>query len=249
MTRQSSHVKLIVPCCRSGLSDRDYDFIVTTLNLEGQNPSVLRDLLHDPEMRDLVLDSDALYRAVSESDEALNMSNKLHFYTLVRHGLRQAALSSRQLADYLATMLAEAVGGGDMVQLRVHRTFTHEYIASVLDTSANGTVEERFMVPVRTGNYALLISGFCRAAAPDDDDEREVARNMRYYEAVGTASFRAAAQHPLAAEFMLDDLFRQLAESFHSICTVLNRVGHLSVVHARPSGTLLTPDHLRVKTA
>src|SRR5205823_14727421 len=64
-------------------------------------------LLADEDTRDLILDDEALLRAVLESRGCLRVSTHFYFYVLVRHVFHRSGISDRDVADYVAEVLAE----------------------------------------------------------------------------------------------------------------------------------------------
>ncbi len=75
---------MIQPNCRARFTAEDFDFVVRVL---GRNPSQsvnLVDLLTDPEVRDQILDHEALSRAVLENPGNLVISPQFYFYILAR---------------------------------------------------------------------------------------------------------------------------------------------------------------------
>src|SRR5205814_3645320 len=100
-------MNVIRPNCRVQFTPQDIDFIVSALKSKVNDaPSLLR-LLGDEETRDLVLDDESLLHAVLESRCCLRISTHLYFYVLVRHVFRRAGICEREVADYVAEVLAE----------------------------------------------------------------------------------------------------------------------------------------------
>src|SRR5688572_9244462 len=98
-------MQVIRPNCRAQFSAEDIDFIVETLG--NKRRDCLIDLLKDEESRDLILDDELLFRAVLERPECLHISMHLYFYILVRNVFRGSGLKEREVADYVAEVLAE----------------------------------------------------------------------------------------------------------------------------------------------
>ena len=73
----------------------------------GRRSECLVKLLADPESRDAILDDPQLFTALIESRGCLTVSNHFYFYVLVRHTLKRAGIESRDVADYVAELLAE----------------------------------------------------------------------------------------------------------------------------------------------
>ncbi len=63
-------MNIIRPMCRERFTAEDVDFVVSVLNADRSQSSILADVLTDPDARDLILDDDRLLRAVLENIES-----------------------------------------------------------------------------------------------------------------------------------------------------------------------------------
>ena len=98
---------VIKPNCRVQFTADDIAFIVETLGPRAGGSEHLTQLLADEQSRDLILDDEALLRAVLENRTCLRVSTPFYFYILVRHTFCRAGLADRPMADYVAAVLAE----------------------------------------------------------------------------------------------------------------------------------------------
>ena len=73
-------MKMIQPNCRVQFAAEDIDFIVSVLGSRLGNAECLIQLLADEESRDLVLDDEALLRALLERRGCLRVSTHFYFY-------------------------------------------------------------------------------------------------------------------------------------------------------------------------
>ena len=96
---------MITPNCRERLTASDFEFIAGTLGAGRNNTATLAELLTDAEMRDSILDSEALFQAVLQGDAQLRISPQCYFYILLRHVLKERGISNRETSDYLASLL------------------------------------------------------------------------------------------------------------------------------------------------
>lgn len=215
-------MQVIRPNCRAQFSAEDVDFIVETLG--NQRRECLVDLLKDQETRDLILDDELLFRAVLERPECLRISTHLYFYILVRNVFRGSGLAERELADYVAEVLAEFS--------RTHRaqcrppgqTRPTNYFVDMLAALKTADDITSFFIRAHVGNYSLFLSG----VFPDHirmRSERRGAPGMRYYEEIGSSSFRAASDHRLAHKYDVADIFSTLSERFQATRRALNDLG------------------------
>ena len=215
-------MQVIRPNCRAQFSAEDIDFIVEALGKKGRD--CLVDLLKDEESRDLILDDELLFRAVLERPECLRISTHLYFYILVRNVFRGSGLVERQLADYVAEVLAEFS--------QMHRTRRRvdgqsrptDYFVDMLAALKTADDITSFFIRAHMGNYSLFLSG----VFPDHirmRSERRGAPDIRYYEEIGRSSFRAASDHRLARKYDVADIFTTLSERFQTTRKALNDLG------------------------
>src|SRR5258706_5017708 len=100
-------MKMIQPNCRVQFAAEDIDFILSVLGQKIGTAECLVKLLADEESRDLILDDEALFRALLERRGCLQVSSRFYFYILVRHVFRQSDIADREVADYVAEVLAQ----------------------------------------------------------------------------------------------------------------------------------------------
>ena len=215
-------MQVIRPNCRIQFSAEDVDFIVRLLGNKTGSAECLTDLLSDPDARDLILDDEALFRAVLEHPECLRISTHLYFYILVRNVFKRSGLQERELADYVAEVLAE-FSQIDRAQCRVNSQPLN-YFVDMLAALQQVDDITRFYIRAHIGNYSLFLSGIfperIRRRA-----ELKGAPDLRYYEDVGRASFRAVCDHRLAHKYDLVEVFNLLSERFQTTRKALNDLG------------------------
>lgn len=212
---------VVRPNCRLQFTANDLAFILKVLGKKAGSAEALGRLLADEETRDLILDQEALLRAVLEADGCLPISAQFYFYLLVRHVFRRWGIEDRQVADYVAEMLAEFS--------RVERVWCRlpgglppaEYVFEMLAALQGADETTRFYLRAHMGNYSLFMCGVyperirfqaVRRGAPD----------LPYYESVGQMSYRVASGHRLARQYELDDVFDTLSERFQQTRRALN---------------------------
>jgi hypothetical protein len=215
-------MQVIRPNCRAQFSAEDIDFIVETLG--NKRRDCLVDLLKDEESRDLILDDELLFRAVLERPECLHISMHLYFYILVRNVFRGSGLKERELADYVAEVLAE-FSRTHRTQMRVNdQTKRTDYFVDMLAALKTADDITSFFIRAHMGNYSLFLSG----VFPDHirmRSERKGAPDIRYYEEIGRSSFRAASDHRLAYKYDVAEIFNTLSERFQTTRRALNDLG------------------------
>src|SRR5512134_175240 len=99
-------MKVIQPNCRAQFAAEDVHFIVSVLGEKLGAAECLVQLLSDEASRDVILDDEALLRALLERGGCLKVTSRFYFYVLVRHTLLRAGINSREVADYVAEVLA-----------------------------------------------------------------------------------------------------------------------------------------------
>src|SRR3954465_3257832 len=99
-------MKMIQPNCRVQFAAEDIDFILSVLGSKIETAECLTKLLADEESRDLILDDEALFHALLERRGCLRVSSRFYFYVLVRHVFKRSEINDREVADYVAEVLA-----------------------------------------------------------------------------------------------------------------------------------------------
>jgi hypothetical protein len=216
-------MKVIQPNCRVQFTAEDISFIVSILGKKVGDGSCLVQLLADESARDLILDDEALYHAFLEQRGCLRVSNHFYFYVLVRHTLRRAGIEDRAVADYVAEVLCEfsrverarcTLPGGEV---------SEEYLFEMIAALETADDRNRFSIRAHIGNHSLFLAG----VFPDRIRFRAENRgfpDLRYYEALGRSSFRAASDHRLADRYALGPIFATLADRFQEARLALNDV-------------------------
>jgi hypothetical protein len=215
-------MQVIRPNCRIQFSAEDVDFIVKLLGKKTGSAECLIKLLSDPDARDVILDDEALFRAILERPECLRISTHLYFYILVRNVFMRSGLQERELADYVAEVLSE-FSHIDRAQCTV-KNQPLNYFVDMLAALQTADDITRFYIRAHIGNYSLFLSG----VFPERIRRRAELRgapDLRYYEEVGRTSFRAVSDHRLAYKYDLVEIFNLLSERFPETRKALNDLG------------------------
>jgi hypothetical protein len=216
-------MKVIRPNCRAQFTAADYDFLAAVLpSLEAPSAGIIR-LVREPEVLDLVLDKPALFRAVLGLQSCLRVSLRFYFYVLVRHVLLREEIHDRDVADYIAEVLAEfsllqRMRNPDSGDER-HLDYLHE----MLESLERMEEEERFAMQTHIGNYALVMSGIFPGRL-QRQAERRAAPGFRFYEELGAAHFRMAGGHYLARRMDMVSVLMTLGRAFHVTRVALNNL-------------------------
>jgi hypothetical protein len=214
-------MKVIQPNCRIQFTAQDLEFMISVLGPEKLSMETLGKLLADEETRDLILDDEQLYRALLEKACCLQVSSHFYFYILVRHGLRQASIDDRSVADYVAEVLAEFSLVDRSRYTVAGQPIPLDYLFEMMAALENADDRSRFLIRAHMGNHSLFLSGVfperIRVRA-----ERKGFPDLQYYEDLGRSSFRAAGDHRLAHRYNLTEIYHTLAERFQATRLALN---------------------------
>ena len=230
---------VIRPTCRTRFSSEDFSFILTALGSDGDQ-KFLHELLIDPETRDLILDHEQLTRAILDNPECLQISPHLYFYVLVRQTLRHSGIDDRELADYVAEVLADFLHRDASKRALPDNVRDNSYLFEMFATLQGANEQTAFQLRAHIANRSLFLTGLC-ADNLRERTRRRGAPDIAYYEQVGAASFHAASRNRLADEFELAHIYESLGDRFHETRIALNRLidRHLSMGDITPPAGLL----------
>ena len=216
-------MKMIQPNCRVQFAAEDVEFILSVLGTKLGTAECLVKLLSDVESRDLILDDEALFHALLERRGCLRVSTRFYFYILVRFVFRRSGIENREVADYVAEVLAEFALAERARCVVPGQLNPLDYFFEML--SALQTADERtsFYLRAHIGNYSLFLSG----VFPDRIRFRAEARgfpDLEYYDALGRTHFRAAGDHRLAQRYELAEIYSTLSDRFQTTRLALNDI-------------------------
>lgn len=217
-------MKMVQPNCRVQFTGEDIDFVLEVLRPKVNSRECLIQLLADEEARDLILDDEALLRAILEHRHCLRISTHFYFYILVRQVFRRSGLEERKVADYVAEMLAD-FSKAEQMQLRINgQERPLDYFFEMLSALQTADDTTRFFIRAHIGNHSLFLSG----VFPDRIRHRaefKGAPDLKYYEELGSSSYRAVRDHRLAHKYDVAEIFDFLGERFQTTRRALNDLG------------------------
>jgi hypothetical protein len=214
-------MKMIQPNCRVQFAAEDVDFILSVLGRRIGSEECLVQLLSGEESRDLILDDEALLRALLERRGCLRVSSRFYFYILVRNVFRRSGLQDRAVADYVAEVLAEFARAERTRCVVAGQANALEHFFEMLAALEQADERTSFFIRAHIGNCSLFLSG----VFPDRIRFRAEARgcpDLKYYEALGRTHYRAASGHRLAQRYELAEIFITLSERFETSRLALN---------------------------
>ncbi len=216
-------MNVIQPNCRVQFTAEDVDFIIAVLGAKAGNADCLVRLLADEETRDLILDDEALYRAVLEQRGCLRVSTHLYFYVLVRHAFKRSDIDDRVIADYVAEVLAEYSRMENTRCVVPGKPEPLDYFFEMLTALQTADDHTRFYIRAHIGNHSLFLAGIFPERIRHRA-EYKGAPDLKYYEEVGRTNYRVARDHRLAHKYDLAVVFDTLAERFRATRLALNEL-------------------------
>jgi hypothetical protein len=214
-------MKMIQPNCRVQFTAEDVEFALEVLGKKINTPDCLIKLLADEESRDLILDDEALFHALLERRGCLRVSSRFYFYVLVRHVFKRSDINDREVADYVAEVLAAFSDSRRSQCIIAGQVNPLDYFFEMV--SALQTADDRtsFLLRMHIGNHSLFLSG----VFPDRIRFRAEARgfpDIKYYEHLGQTHFRMAGEHRLAQRYHMETVLKTLSERFQTTRRALN---------------------------
>jgi hypothetical protein len=187
---------------------------------------------------DALLDDPRLPQALVESRQAGHASLPLFTYVVVRHALRRVDEHDRSICDYVTSILIHFASRDNAWRVSVADDEIYDTVAALLADVDCGDPTRRFLVRAHLGNFALWLGGLF----PDRVEDRRWRRggpDLEYYDEMGKRGYTLAAEHRLARQYGMHELFLMAAERFPRIRTALNDVSDQFLFAGRNS-----PDRL-----
>jgi hypothetical protein len=214
-------MNVIQPNCRMQFTAEDVEFILGVLAPQSGAAECLVKLLADETARDLILDDESLFRALLEQRRCLRVSTHFYFYVLVRHVFKRSGIENREVADYVAEVLANYSRIENTRCVLGAKPQPLDYFFEMVAALEQADDHTGFFIRTHIGNHSLFLSGIfpgrIRYRA-----EHKGAPNLKYYEELGRANFRVASDHRLAHKYDLASIFGTLSERFHATRLALN---------------------------
>ena len=209
---------MITANSRLRLTVDDFDFIIRVLAVKESDRITLENLLTDEALRNEILDHDLLAKAILESPERLVISPQLMFYVLCRHVMRHTGASSRDVADFVASLLDTFTRTTRIYQ--AGQGLYTSYLSDMMLALSRASGHEAFLLRSHMANYSLFVSGMFV-----ENLERRKERgapDVSYYENVGGMNYSVAADCRDAQRYHLSSIYEELARSFHEVRVALN---------------------------
>jgi hypothetical protein len=204
--------------CRASFQAADMDFLLANVHRDPKSTPAMEGAELDE-----LLDREEVYRALLDQTGCLRVSPQFYFYVLVRHVLADSGLHDRELADYVAAMLAEFAKAGRLSRAQPDDAQELNYVFEMLQALESASGPRVFFIRAHVGNYSLFMSGIF----PEHLLHRALRRGapgISYFESVGGSNYLTAAEHSLARELRLENVLGCLGDRFPSVRQALNQL-------------------------
>ena len=214
---------MILADTRHRLTREDAQLAVRLVASESEEERERIQRLLADEGLDVLLDDQRLPAALLGSRFGAYASLPLFLYVMVRHALLGAGENDRRLSDYLASTLLAFNTRGRAERISEADDEIYDTLAALLDSVNDSDPRRAFMVRVHLGNRALWISGLF----PDHVEYRRWHRggpDLSYFEELGRRGFELAAEHRMAEQYGMTDVYANVAARFGLMRVVLNTI-------------------------
>jgi hypothetical protein len=172
---------------------------------------------------DAILDDERLPRALLRSRLGTYASLPLFLYVTVRHALLRAGERDRAVSDYLAALLLGFGTRGRADRISESDDQLYDTLAGLLEDVNDRDPKRSFLVRVHLGNRALWIAGLF----PDYVEQRKWRRggpDLDYFDTLGRRGFELAAEHRIAEEYSMANVYGAIAARFGLLRVALNAI-------------------------
>ena len=215
---------MIKPDCRDKFTEEDYRFITSTLTENTSGRVALASLLNDNDCRDEILDHPVLYESLIKDKSIRPISPFLFFYLLTRQSLLEDGINNQEIADYVASMLAEFTDCKRLHTVGPGHDKEYSYLIDMVLDSTDTSSAEAFFIRSHLGNYALFMSSLFEDHISTESPNSRRTVGVDYYENMGKMSYHIAAQHRLAQRYQLGEILAYLSECFQTIRKALSKL-------------------------
>jgi hypothetical protein len=222
---------MILANARHGMSREDAQLAVRLVARESSDELEAAQQRLVDEGLDAILDDQRLPSALLHSRFGAYASPPLFLYVMVRHALLRAGERDRALSDYLAAVLLAFGVRGRASRISDADDELYDTLASLLEDVNDRDPRRAFLVRVHLGNQALWIAGLF----PDYIEQRKWKRggpDLGYFEEMGRRGFELAAEHRIAEQYGMAEVYAAVAARFGVLRVALNTL----------SDTLLFPN-------
>lgn len=170
---------------------------------------------------DAILDDPRLADALLERPAAAHASLPLLIHVLVRRALRDADEGDRGLADFVSSIVLHFGVHDRANRIREHDDVRYDSLAGLAADAECSDPMRAFLVRAHLGHYALWLAGLF----PDRIEAQHHRRgspDLAWFDEMGRRGYQMAAQHRLASEHGVAQLFESAADRFPRLRVALN---------------------------
>ncbi len=214
-------MKVIRANCRIQFTSQDIAFLLETLEQNPAQREAILGLFADTDTQGMLLDSEAIYDAIVENPNHLQISLHLFFYITVRRVLTKKGIDDENVADYVAELLTEFTrthsGTTNQSSEGIGEPALDAWLNNLQDADSRTSFERKAYIANRLLFHTGIQEDWLRQRT-----NRRGAPSVEFYESVGPRFYRDAGRHRLAESYEVRDVFEQLADRFHETRVALN---------------------------
>lgn len=179
-----------------------------------------------PTTLESLLDSSFVFDAIrNDGTQWLDVSPQLFFNVLLRRSLPGPRTSlQRQAIHYVSHLLGLFTRTERLYRVQNGDEASYYYLVDLVREAATAGPERGFLVHTHIGNYALFLSGVCRAWIDHRHRYKRRPVNLDYYCRMGRSYYYSASRHRQAEALGLRTVFQHLAERFEDYRAGLERM-------------------------
>lgn len=209
---------------RDQFTERDVAFIVETLAEDQAEARALLTMLFGSEEADDIYDHHLLAERLSEQETIEQVSLRFYLYVMLRRALREAGVDSRDIADYIADMLARFMENDQWRSTPILNRANSNYEVDLQLALEQANTYQRYELHRWGGDRNLILTGL-QSRFICHRRRRFGAPGVRFYEQAGRSHYLSARDNPMSGEFETRELYDNLAGAFSQI---RSRLTHLS---------------------
>lgn len=196
---------------------QDLIFLFEHFPVPGVDPvAAAQRVIEQPSTLDSMLEADYVFDAIQDRQLLwLEVSPKLFFNVMLRRclpGRRHAG--ERQAIHYLANLLGLFTQTERLYRVSRDDEANYQYLVDLVAAASQSGSERCFLVQSHIGNYAMFTAGICAEWVEHRHRYKRRPVTVEYYCKMGRSYYFTASKHPLASEFGVQQVFRELAERF-----------------------------------
>jgi hypothetical protein len=151
------------------------------------------------------------------------VTSHFYFYILVRQVFQRSGIADRNVADYVAEVLAEFAQTENARCVLPDQTRSLDYFFEMVAALQTADEYTNFQLRAYIGNYSLFLSGVFPERIRVRAEQRGFP-DLKYYVALGRTHFRTAGEHRLAKRYELAKIFGILSDRFETTRRALNDI-------------------------